>query len=253
MEENEKYFQSIMTQIQYKTSMSEEDVSAQIDETMKLYGFNDRLTALLLVTGEIEKKENVKIYLNKKIYSNKKKEVKNMEEKQEESFEVEKLEDITYDLSGTQDTEQSLAIIPAHKITRYPSEDEIRFLIDRHKFVKESLLDDNDIIVDKRGKRFVKKSGWRKFINAFGITIKLIEKKVYEQFGDKHAEVRVKAIAPNGQSVEGVGVKSWSELFEKTMHNLQANAWTRAVNRAVSDLVGYGATSAEEEVLKDGK
>jgi len=129
--------------------------------------------------------------------------------------------------------------------TRYPSEQEIIFLINRHKFVKDNLIDNNDIITIK-SKKFVKKSGWRKFINAFGISIELIEQKVYEKFDDKHAEIRVRAIAPNGQSVEGIGVKSWSELYEKTMHNLIATAWTRAVNRAVSDLVGYGEVSAEE-------
>jgi len=128
---------------------------------------------------------------------------------------------------------------------RFPTETEIKFLIARHKFVKDNLLDKYDIGIIK-GNKFVKKSGWRKFINAFGISIELIEQKVYEQFNDKHAEIRVRAIAPNGQSVEGIGLKSWSELYEKTMHNLIATAWTRAVNRAVSDLVGYGAVSYEE-------
>lgn len=135
--------------------------------------------------------------------------------------------------------------LPITGISRYPSEEEITFLINRHKFVKAKLLDRDDIIKIK-GNEFVKKSGWRKFINAFGISIELIEKRVYEQFDDKHAEVRVRAIAPNGQSVEGIGAKSWSELYEKNMHNLVSTAWTRAVNRAVSDLVGYGAVSAEE-------
>jgi len=59
---------------------------------------------------------------------------------------------------------------------------------------------------------------------------------------------------PNGQTVEGVGYKSWSELYEKTLHNLVSTAWTRAVNRAVSDLVGFGEVSAEEVIdeTKDG-
>lgn len=127
----------------------------------------------------------------------------------------------------------------------YPSEEQIAFLIKRHKFVKTELLDEHDIVNIKKNK-YIKKSGWRKFINAFGISIELIEQKVYEQFNDKHAEIRIRAIAPNGQSVEGIGLKSWSELYEKTMHNLIATAWTRAVNRAVSDLVGYGEVSAEE-------
>lgn len=135
--------------------------------------------------------------------------------------------------------------IQRFEVERYPTETEIMFLIKRHKFVKENLLDKNDIATIKK-KKFIKKSGWRKFINSFGISIELIEQKIYEKFDDKHAEIRVRAIAPNGQSVEGIGIKSWSELYDKTMHNLIANAWTRAVNRAVSDLVGYGEVSAEE-------
>ncbi|MFX0023747.1 MAG: hypothetical protein ACFE9S_15580 [Candidatus Hermodarchaeota archaeon] len=137
--------------------------------------------------------------------------------------------------------------LPIKKFNKkaYPSEEEIEFLIKRHKFVKTTLLDEHDIVNIKKNK-YIKKSGWRKFINAFGISIELIDQKVYEKFNDKHAEVRVRAIAPNGQSVEGIGLKSWSELYEKTIHNLIANAWTRAVNRAVSDLVGYGEVSAEE-------
>jgi len=141
--------------------------------------------------------------------------------------------------------EQESLPIQKFDATLFPSETAIRFLINRHKFVKDNLLDKYDIIIIK-GNKFVKKSGWRKFINAFGISIELIEQKVYEQFNDKHAEIRVRAVAPNGQSVEGIGIKSWSELYEKTMHNLISTAWTRAVNRAVSDLVGYGAVSYEE-------
>lgn len=127
-----------------------------------------------------------------------------------------------------------------------PSIAEIDEQIKRYEYVKKKLIkpEDQQII---SGKKYTKKSGWRKFINAFGLSIELINKNVFEEDDDKHAEVRVRAIAPNGQSVEGIGIKSMSNVFgAKTLHNLVATAWTKAVNRAVSDLVAFGAVSAEE-------
>lgn len=252
MSEKEKYYQNIMVQIQEKTDLSSNDVETRVNKVMKLYEFDDKLTALFLVTEEIEKEKGVRIQL-KKIG----KEVKNMEKK-EESFEVEKLEEDspepTYEITvpETQNSQQTRMISNTHQIERFPSEDEIRFLIERREFVKKNLLDKSDYYTSKQGNVAIRKSGYRKYINAFGISIELIERRVYEQFGEKHAEVRVRAITPYGQSVEGIGLKSWSQIFEKSLHVLMANAWTRAVNRAVSDLVGYGSISAEE-LIDNGK
>lgn len=134
----------------------------------------------------------------------------------------------------------------SNKLSKLPSTQEIDAFIDRYNYVKNKIVDKKKDFAEIQGRRFLKKSGWRKFINAFGISIELISKEVYEAFNDKHAEVRVRAIAPTGQIVEGLGIKSMSELYTKTLHNLIANAWTRAVNRAVSDLVAFGEVSAEE-------
>ena len=54
--------------------------------------------------------------------------------------------------------------------------------------------------------------------------------------------------------VEGYAIKSKSEYWSErkqdygnyNVHNLVATAHTRAVNRAISDLVGFGEVSAEE-------
>lgn len=144
-------------------------------------------------------------------------------------------------------------------ITHYPSEEEILFLIKRRKFVKEKLIDDSDKL-NIGGNLFLKKSAWRKYINAFGISIDILSERVYEtDKGDVIAEYRVKAIAPNNQSVVADGTKSkseyWSEKYNNygsyTLHNLKATARTRAINIAVSDLVGYGETSAEEHSGKE--
>jgi len=138
-----------------------------------------------------------------------------------------------------------------------PTKQQAAMYLDLYNFVKKKVVNQTDYQSIK-GKLFLKKSGWRKFINAFKISIEEIEKKVYDLKingkEDTHAEVRVRASMPNGQTVEGVGYKSWSELYEKTLHNLVSTAWTRAVNRAVSDLVGFGEVSAEEVIdeTKDG-
>jgi len=126
-----------------------------------------------------------------------------------------------------------------------PPEAEVRAMINRYKFVKAELVDKNDFVSIK-GKPYLKKSGYRKFVNAFGISVELVEMNAYELYEDRHAEVRLKVSVPSGQTVEGIGICSWSELQTKTLHNMKATAWTRAFNRGIADLVAYGEVSAEE-------
>lgn len=99
------------------------------------------------------------------------------------------------------------------------------------------------------GKSFVKKSGWRKLACAFGVTVETVADD--ETFDDHgliiRSKVRVRAIAPNGRSMDGVGVCHRNERkFSKPEHDIPATAFTRAVNRACSDLFGFGEVSAEE-------
>lgn len=140
------------------------------------------------------------------------------------------------------------------EITRYPSEKEIMFLIKRRQFIKENLIDKKTDIMIIQGNEFPKKSAWRKYINAFGISIDVLNLRIYEDGDDVIAEYRVKATAPNGQYIIADGTKSkseyWSDKYNNygsyNLHNLKATARTRAVNIAVSDLVGYGKESYEE-------
>jgi hypothetical protein len=63
------------------------------------------------------------------------------------------------------------------------------------------------------------------------------------------AEVTVAVSNPAGKTSMGVAACSDSERkFTHPDHDIMATAWTRAVNRAVSDLVGWGEVSAEELV-----
>lgn len=152
--------------------------------------------------------------------------------------------------------EHEIEIVKDHEIIQYPlkvvdlpTEDEIDKHVAIYNYVKKKVVDKNDF-ANIKGKRFLKKSGVRKFINAFNISVELVEKQVYELevngVNDLHAEVRVRATTPKSQAVEGIGIKSMSELFDKSLHNLIATAWTRATNRAILDLVAFGEVSAEE-------
>ena len=53
--------------------------------------------------------------------------------------------------------------------------------------------------------------------------------------------------APSGASMEGVGTCSTSERgFKNPDHDISSTSFTRALNRAISDLIGWGEVSAEE-------
>lgn len=98
-------------------------------------------------------------------------------------------------------------------------------------------------------KQFRKKSGWRKLAVAFGVSCELVDKDY--AFNDKgeiqRAECIVRATAPNGRSMDGLGVCHRAERgFSKPEHDIPATAMTRATNRACSDLFGMGEVSAEE-------
>jgi hypothetical protein len=102
---------------------------------------------------------------------------------------------------------------------------------------------------------FVKKSGWRKIATAFDLDVQLIRSEVErdEHGAPVRAEVWARAIAPSGRSMDGDGYCSRDESRfaraegrQKLENDLRATATTRAMNRAISGLVGMGAVSAEE-------
>lgn len=118
--------------------------------------------------------------------------------------------------------------------------------------LKAKLLSPEDtVIIAKRP--YITRSGWRKIALAFNITTQIIEiQREKTEEGQHIVRVRVRATAPNGRFSEEAAVCDSSE-FEKgnlqgTLHNIESKAVTRAVNRAVSDLVGGGEVSAEEMV-----
>lgn len=112
----------------------------------------------------------------------------------------------------------------------------------------EKLLNPSDYQYIGR-KRFKKKSAWRKYMKAFRISTRVIEKDIIKDDSGRVIESSflVRAWMPDGREAEGWGNCSKFERgFSKPNHDIPATAMTRAINRAVSDLIGAGEVSAEE-------
>lgn len=118
------------------------------------------------------------------------------------------------------------------------------------------LLNDSDYQEAERGKKFVKKSGWRKIATAFDLDVSLVCEVTVNRAPDGtplRARAWARAIAPSGRAMDGDGYCSAEEPRfsrdagrQKLENDLCATATTRAKNRAISDLVGMGEVSAEE-------
>lgn len=130
-------------------------------------------------------------------------------------------------------------------------------------------------------KDFRKKSAWRKLAVAFGVSCEIVSRTYDRDDAGRilRAEVVMRAVAPNGRSMEGIGIcdvrekccdpatcktpTTWADSgkfrhahcdagcpgtvhFSSAEHDIPATAMTRATNRACSDLFGMGEVSAEE-------
>jgi hypothetical protein len=128
-----------------------------------------------------------------------------------------------------------------------------------HQAMLRGVLDDNsDYQGAGGGKRFVKKSGWRKIATAYSLSLEVVSgtDKVdrAEDGSVARASVWVRATAPNGRHAEGDGYCDVAEERfsgargnkSKLENDLRGTASTRATNRAISNLVGMGDVSAEE-------
>jgi len=103
-------------------------------------------------------------------------------------------------------------------------------------------------IMTIQGRQFRKKNYWRAVTTAFNLTVEAVDER-WEQFdGDWCCDVTYRATAPNGRAAFGDGSCSFREKrgAQGTRHNVRSHAHTRAYNRAVSNLVGFGEVSAEE-------
>lgn len=114
-----------------------------------------------------------------------------------------------------------------------------------------ALIGPNDVQKDK-GREFKKKSAWRKLARHFGISVLVDPADTqYQRFetGVWLATARAVAVAPWGQRFTDVGACGSDEQTGRrviTMADAIATAMTRAINRAISNLIAMGEVSAEE-------
>jgi hypothetical protein len=141
-----------------------------------------------------------------------------------------------------------------------------------------------DCMVTIQGSKFRKKNYWRAVATAFSLSLDLVEERSeLDALGTLAAwHVVYRATAPNGRTAIGDGSCSYMEKVvyrskgrgrsrvyerdtdgrrlvdeEKTQeaassHNIRGHAHTRAANRAISNLVGFGEVSADE-LPRDGE
>lgn len=126
--------------------------------------------------------------------------------------------------------------------------DSARAAIAAYEKLKQAIIQPSDL-QKIGGKQHIKKSGWLRIARAFGLTVEPVSER-YETADDGTwgYAIVVRAVAPNGASMQGDGM-CWSsekQVAQRTRHNVRAHAYTRATNRAISNLVGGGEVSAEE-------
>lgn len=138
---------------------------------------------------------------------------------------------------------------PSMLVRPVATADEMRGAITEYEALKAAILRPGDIQVIK-GRPHVKKAGWLRIARAFGISCAPVESHYIldDDNDDWGYEVIMRATAPNGAEMTGDGACWASEKHEsmRTRHNVRAHAFTRATNRAISNLVGAGEVSAEE-------
>lgn len=120
----------------------------------------------------------------------------------------------------------------------------------RFEALKKTLLTEQDyhLIQDRP---LIKRSGWRKLALAFSVSVTLTAEDHERLVQDKREvlvwHVRARATTPSGRCFEDVGSCASNERrMAHPEHDTHAIAATRAMNRAVSNLVGGGELSAEE-------
>ena len=122
-------------------------------------------------------------------------------------------------------------------------------MLETFKKIKKEILTSDDFVTVE-GRTYIKRSGWKKIAMVFNISTRIIDIH-RERFADNYI-VAVKAEAVMGDKVaQDVGACSSEEFdhysnLHTTEHNIEATAVTRAIDRAISDVIGIGELSAEE-------
>jgi hypothetical protein len=137
---------------------------------------------------------------------------------------------------------------------------------------KHQVLEGGRIVEIDRVVKRKKKSAWRKLARYFNLDVIILR----EVIGHRHIEgtcarvflakagltlqegedcgcptvyarYHIKVVAPNGRVGFGVGIASVNErAFKAQDHSLPATAFSRAVSRASSDMIGAGESGADD-------
>lgn len=155
--------------------------------------------------------------------------------------------------SPTDEDHFHLATAPAMVMPLVTAE-QARMAVAAYEDLKRAIIRPDDL--QRIGTRdYIKKSGWLRIARAFGLTVEpTSERFETADDGSWGYAIVVRALAPNGASMQGDGM-CWSsekQGNQRTRHNVRAHAYTRATNRAISNLVGGGEVSAEE-ITADGE
>ena len=147
-------------------------------------------------------------------------------------------------------------LVPAQSWLPEMNGDQARGAMNAYQEITAAFLDASDWIgAPGEDQSFVKRSGWRKIANAYGVSTEIIGQNIdRDESGEpirSHAKVR--ATNRVGRFADGDGGCGVNEPRfrnvtgrQKIEHDLPATAVTRATNRAISNLVGFGQVSAEE-------
>lgn len=112
--------------------------------------------------------------------------------------------------------------------------------------LKQMLLTESDYQTIK-WKTCIKKSGFRKLACAFGISIQVTKENRINFDTYFVYEITCRATSPNGRYIEACASCASNEKeFSHKENDVRATAQTRASNRSISDLIGWGEVSAEE-------
>lgn len=116
-------------------------------------------------------------------------------------------------------------------------------------------------VINLDGKPFRRKGYWRAIAVAFNLTVELVQErrdvlgKLDDDTDNYVYAVTYRAATLNGRFTVGDGTCAASEKqrgrMRATEHNVRSHSHTRAYNRAVSNLVGFGEVSAEEITSHD--
>jgi hypothetical protein len=129
-----------------------------------------------------------------------------------------------------------------------------RAAMTKYRELTAAMLTDEDWQVIPNG-RFVKRSGFQKIASGYGVSTEIVAEHVERNADGQpvRASATVRATHPSGRYADGSGRCSIDESRfakpsgrAKAEHDVAATAVTRATNRAISNLVGFGQVSAEE-------